>query len=345
MEKSLMKIRGYSDEKISTMRIAARKHIYSTIRYLTIKKIFNIAIAVAEMYTKKSNVMSHPFYLRIEVSPFCNLKCPGCLLGGAEVKETNPDHRSQKIMTYDLFCESIKEYLPYLIKVNLYDEGEPLLNPSLLKMIKYLHDNNVATCISTNFSIKLSEQYLNDMVGSGLDSLVIAIDGATQECYEKYRLGGDLSLVLDNIEKLVTLRKGKNSNLKIEVQFLEFEHNKHEREAVSNIAEKLGVDIFTVLEDCSPKGWVGKRFRGTEEQRRKLGCYHLWFATTINSVGEVGCCDYGEDHGMPNLGYARNYHINSLRNHPAMMKLRSSFQRKSRNLNPICHHCSQSIKK
>jgi MoaA/NifB/PqqE/SkfB family radical SAM enzyme len=340
-----MRIRAYSDKKKSAMSIAAMKHIYSIMRYLTIKKLYNIALAITEMYSTRGIVKSNPFYLRIEVSPYCNLKCPGCLLGGADIQEHNPEHRAEKIMGYDLFCESIKDYLPYLIKVNLYDEGEPLLNKSLLKMINYLHVNNIATCISTNFSIKLSDEYLMELLKSGLDSLVIAIDGATQESYEKYRIGGDLELVLTNIERLVALRAGIESHLKIEIQFLELAHNKHEKEAVLDLSRKLGIDIFTVIEDCSIQGWEGKRFKGTEAQRRKMGCYHIWFATTINSVGEVGCCDYGEDHGMQSLGFAYNYNKEKLRNHPALVELRNSFKKKSQTFNEICHHCSQSRQK
>jgi pyruvate-formate lyase-activating enzyme len=340
-----MKIRSYSDKKKSAMSIAAMKHIYSIFRYLTFKKVYNIALAVTEMYITRGVVKSNPFYLRIEVSPYCNLKCPGCILGGADIIENNPQHRSEKIMGYELFCESVVDYLPYLIKVNLYDEGEPLLNKSLLKMIHYLHSNNVGTCISTNFSIKLSDDFLKEMLASGLDTLVIAIDGATQETYQKYRVGGDLNLVLRNIERLIELRDCSDSTLKVEVQFLELAHNEHERKAVLNIAQILGVDVFTVLEDCSIQGWEGKRFKGTENERRKMGCYHLWFATTINSVGEVGCCDYGEDHGMPSLGFAYNYSKEKLRNHPALVTLRRSFKRNSQTLNEICHHCSQSRQK
>ncbi len=51
-----MRIREYSDKKISAMRIAAQKHIYSIVKYLTIRKIYNIALAVTEMYASISRI-------------------------------------------------------------------------------------------------------------------------------------------------------------------------------------------------------------------------------------------------------------------------------------------------
>ena len=126
----------------------------------------------------------------------------------------------------------------------------------------------------------------------------------------------------------------------IELQFLEFSHNKHERESVYNLAMNLGVDRFTVHEDCSTKGWEGMRFKGNEGERRKKGCYQLWIASTINSIGEIGSCDYGEDHGFQNIGMASNYAKEKLRNHSFLVSLRRSFRYNSSSLNTICQHCS-----
>lgn len=326
--------------KQSNMVISAKRHFQSAIKYTTVRKGINIFIAIIEMLLRRSFVISHPFYMRIEVSPYCNLHCPGCLLGGANLSESNPEHRKEKIMNFDLFKDSVHDFLPYLIKANLYDEGEPLLNKNIPKMINHLSINNIATCVSTNFSLKLSEEYLRQLLSCGLDHLVVAVDGATQESYSKYRKGGDLSLVINNLERLISIKKEIGSPLQIDLQFLEFPHNKHEREAVHNLAMNLGVDRFTVHEGCSMEGWEGDPFRGHEEERRKKGCYQLWVATTINSIGEIGCCDYGEDHGLPMIGMASNYSSEKLRNHPFIVGLRRSFKRNSNSLNAICQHCS-----
>ena len=160
-------------------------------------------VLAIEMFSKRSILLSNPCYIRVEVSPYCNLSCPGCLLGGAHLSESNPKHRKEKVMSLSLFKESVKDLLPYLIKINLYDEGEPLLNKSLPAIINYLHKNKVATCVSSNFSLKISDEYMAELLSSGLDHLIIALDGITQKSYSKYRKGGDLSLVISNLERLV----------------------------------------------------------------------------------------------------------------------------------------------
>ena len=136
------------------------------------------------------------------------------------------------------------------------------------------------------------------------------------------------------------MKKKTGSTLRVEVQFLEFPHNKHESEEVRRLALRVGADRFSVIEDCSTEGWKGYRFRGSEDERRKKGCYYLWAAATINSDGEIGCCDYGEDHGFPGIGLASDYASKNLRNHPAAVGLRSSFRHSSVSLNGVCRHCS-----
>lgn len=324
----------------STMMKSAKRHFQTIIKYMTVRKAINIFISVVEMSFIRSRLISHPFYLRIEVSPICNLVCPGCLLGGAKRSETNPEHRNGKVMSLELFKKSVEYFIPYLIKVNLYDEGEPLLNRQIPKMISHLKRNKVATCVSSNFSFKISDNYMRELLQCGLDHLIVALDGATQESYATYRKGGNIALVIGNLERLVSMRNELESTMKIEIQFLEFRHNKDEKEGVFKIAQELDVWRFTVIENCSTQGWEGKRFKGTKEERRKRGCYQLWIATTITSVGEIGCCDYGEDHGIPNIGLASDYSSQKLRNCPSIIKLRQSFRYNSKSLNPICCHCS-----
>ena len=267
-------------QKESTMVMSAKRHFHSFIKYMTIKKAINIFVSIFEMSLKRSFLFSHPFYMRIEVCPHCNLHCTGCLLGGANLVESNPSHRKEKVMSLALFKDSIRDFLPYLVKVNLYDEGEPLLNKNIPKMVDHLHRNKIATCISSNFSFKITDEYMKELLSCGLDRLIVAIDGATQESYAEYRKGGDLSLVVSNLERLISMKKRIDSSLQIELQFLEFPHNKNDRDTLRDLAIRLGVERFSVIEDCSTEGWEGKRFEGTEEERRQRGCYYLWVATT-----------------------------------------------------------------
>jgi pyruvate-formate lyase-activating enzyme len=327
----------------SAMMMSATRHLHGVTKYMTARKAANISLCLAEMLLRRPVLRSHPFYLRIETSPYCNLRCPGCLLGGADLVESNPAHRSDRIMSFELFKESVRDFLPYLIKANLYDEGEPLLNTEIYEMIAFLSENRVASCVSTNLSLKLPERHMRRLVSCGLTTLNVSVDGATQESYATYRKGGDLDLVVSNVRTLTRMKREAGSALHIELQFLEFPHNRGERAAVRALAAELGVDRFTVAEGCSTLGWEGTRFTGSEAARRKMGCYQLWVSTTVNSIGEVGCCDYGEDHGMPNVGLAANYDAGGLRNHPSLVALRRTFRDDSAPLDAVCRHCNLAV--
>ena len=83
----------------------------------------------------------------------------------------------------------------YLI---FYFQGEPYLNPDFLDMVKYASGKKIYTATSTN------AHYLNDAnarrtIESGLDRLIISIDGTTQETYQQYRVGGHLNKVLEGL--------------------------------------------------------------------------------------------------------------------------------------------------
>lgn len=296
------------------------------------------------MITKRSILHSHPIYLRVEVCPYCNLRCPGCLLGGLNMSESNPDHRKSGAMKYEVFKDSIKDFIPYLFRVWLYDEGEPLLNKDIYKILYYLNKNNVGTCVSSNFSFPMSNDNLEELINSGLQHLIISVDGATQESYSQYRIGGNLNLVLSNIQRLQSLlNQKKNKHLKVEIQFLEFDHNKSDREQMCKIAKELGVWRLTIIEGCSVDGIDVKQVI-TKEKKYNKGCYEIWLGTTINSIGELGTCDYGEDFGIPNIGMAKDYRIGKLRNHKSLIQLRKSFGERSIPLHDICQNCFYSIK-
>ena len=84
---------------------------------------------------------------------------------------------------------------------------------------------------------------------SGLDFLILSIDGATQKVYERYRKNGNIEIVYRNIENLVKAKRAlKKRTPVIRWQFLAFQHNVHEIPLALKTAKALGVDQFTADE-------------------------------------------------------------------------------------------------
>jgi MoaA/NifB/PqqE/SkfB family radical SAM enzyme len=140
----------------------------------------------------------------------------------------------------------LEAYGPWMTVLSLYNWGEPLLNAKTPQFIKEARRYLLRTSISSNLSVRFD---LEALLNSGLDYLLVSIDGATQSTYEKYRVGGDLSLVLSNLEKLTARRASMtNCNTFIVWRFLVFEHNRHEIEKVESLARASGVDMLMFAE-------------------------------------------------------------------------------------------------
>jgi MoaA/NifB/PqqE/SkfB family radical SAM enzyme len=322
----------------STLRWSIARHAGFLLRHLTVRRTLNLALCCLEMVLRRARLWSHPLVLRVCPADICNLCCTGCLLSQRRVPAGETVRR---LMDIDTFKRAVHDFLPYILTVNLYDEGEPLLNRELFDMVRYLREHRVGASISTNFSLRLSDEVLDEILDCGLEHLVVPVDGATQESYSRYRAGGDLALVLSNLRRLMDLQRARRRVWpRVEVQFIEFEHNRAERQRVADMAAELGVWRFAVIQGSSPDGWRGTDFQGTPEERRQRGCYQLWVAAHINSDGSLGVCDYGEDHGMPQIGWAWEYRSGNLRNHPTLVGLRQSFAGSGKDLDSICRTCS-----
>jgi MoaA/NifB/PqqE/SkfB family radical SAM enzyme len=109
-----------------------------------------------------------------------------------------------------------------------YFQGEPFLNPDFLTMVQYAVSKKIYTATSTNAHY-LTDAVAKRTVESGLDRLIISIDGTTQETYQQYRVGGRLDKVLQGAANIVKWKKELKSKTPFVVfQFLVVRHNEHQ---------------------------------------------------------------------------------------------------------------------
>lgn len=121
--------------------------------------------------------------------------------------EHSPD---QRYVAKDFFRETIDDIHQHLLYLIFYFQGEPYLNPDFLEMVKYASEKNIYTATSTNAHY-LTDEAARKTVESGLDRLIISIDGTTQDVYEQYRIGGKLDKVIEGTKNIIKWRKALNS--------------------------------------------------------------------------------------------------------------------------------------
>ncbi len=208
----------------------------------------NFLRAKYEAYSHASTVRSYPFYMVIDPSDPCQLRCPTCPTGkeneSRRGSEPNISYRSNRaVMEPELFDALIDELGPYLFLIMFYNWGEPLLNKSLPEYIKKAHAYDIETEVHSNLSLRLSPRRIEDLLASGLDVLTGSIDGFTQEAYQVHRVGGDIALVKKNLEALAATRDRLGLRTRIVYKMLIFRHNEHEVRAAERYCKNIGIDF------------------------------------------------------------------------------------------------------
>ena len=207
----------------------------------------NYLRAKYETYTGEVEVRSYPYFLCLDPSDKCQLRCPTCPTGIENESRRNRSgnpliFRSERhTLTEDLLEALLDELGEYLFLINFYNYGEPLLNKNLPSFVRRTAALAIDTEIHTNLSLPLSDQFIEDLLTSGLGHLQASIDGFSQETYQVHRVGGDFSLVKHNLERFVATRDRLGLPTEISYNFLVFSFNEHELHDARAYCKNLGI--------------------------------------------------------------------------------------------------------
>ncbi|MHB1389870.1 MAG: radical SAM protein [Thermoleophilia bacterium] len=309
-------------------QMASRQFVMA--RRLSPRRAANAAGILQEYMTKKTVLKHKPLLLKVEPSTFCNLRCPPCHPDG------NNKGGIMEMMTFKTVMDNMP--LEYFLKSSMYMFGEPLMNRNIHQMIRRMTDRGLPTSISTNFHA-FNARTADEMIDSGLTWILICIDGATQSSYEKYRVGGNLQKVLDNLKLLIEKKKETGSKYPIvEIQCVIFEHNRDEIEDIRQMCLALGVDRFTAKED------VYTQLDMSSDKKElvnppKRPCYFLYGSFMVDYDGVVTpCClgryDFGNLHESSFEEIWNNYRFVAAREWFA-----SGFTSRIDDLNLPCYTC------
>jgi radical SAM protein with 4Fe4S-binding SPASM domain len=286
-------------------------------RKLNALRIWNAMQVVASyIYSRASKKPVHwgmPLSLSFEPTTSCNLRCPECPSGLRNF--TRPIGMAEE----DLYKKLVDELHPRLIYLLLYFQGEPFLHPKFLDYVRYASSKGIYTATSTNAHY-LKDDIAKQTVESGLDRLIISIDGTTQESYASYRVGGKLSKVIEGTRNLVRWKKElKSSTPHIIFQFLVVKPNEHQIEDVKKLAKELGADevgfktaqIYDYEQGSPLIPTIEKYSRykqnsdGTWSIKNKMlnHCWKMWHSAVVTWDGKVVPCCFDKDawHQMGNI--------------------------------------------
>ncbi len=236
---------------------------------------------------------------------------------------------------------------------------EPFLHDKACDMIRYAKDSGILVHTSTNGHFFTRAEEARRVIDSGLDSIILCVDGLDQKTYETYRVRGQLEKILISTENLVTEKRrlGKATPT-ITLRFIVMKHNEHQVEAFKAMAREMGVDALSLrlpavqrekvnLEKTlaprlmSIRGDSGeKRHRGTRMWRPSSAhCSRPFANLTILSNGDVVLCenDYNAEFSPGNASRSRIRDILSSRKAKALLE---AFRRHPESL-PFCRNCEK----
>lgn len=212
------------------------------LKYGTFKKHWNFANALLNWALGRTTITTLPAFLKIEITRECKVGCKFCVV-----------EKPSWYYSYDNYTRLIDKFKDYIYLVSLYDIGEPLESKDVIRCIQYAKERKVGSIISSSLAVEKEEQFWEDLVTSGLDKLIVAIDGITAPVYNKYRTNADFNLVMANLEKILYYKRKHKSNLFVEWQMIEFVWNLHEHEGGKQRAYKMGCNNFRIIKDVSKR--------------------------------------------------------------------------------------------
>ena len=302
--------------------------------------------------TKKANHKGLPFSLSIEPTTACNLGCPECPSG---LKQFTRPTGKLNLELHQVMIEQLKKSVFY---INYYFQGEPFLHPKFLDLIVEAKRNKIYTATSTNAHF-IDEKKAEEIVESGLDRLIISIDGLTQATYENYRVHGKLSKVIEGTKHLLAAKKKLNSSTPhLIFQFLAVKPNEHEIPEVFKLGKKMKIDEVRIksaqLYDYEngnplmPENEKYSRYKvqadGTYKLKYKTGnhCWRMWSSSVFTWDGKVVPCCFDKD-AKHVLGSLENRSFNEIWNDKQYIAFRQAVLT-GRNQIDICKNCSEGAK-
>lgn len=331
----------------------------NTLLYLFITKSFNFFKVISGYFLsrifRREIHFGSPIAVSVEPTNTCNLHCPECP-SGQHILTREKGFIDEKL--FATILNSLENKLFYLI---LYFQGEPYLHPDFTRLIHQAKSKKIHVLSSTNGHFLTPESAL-ETVQSGLDELIISLDGCDQEAYSSYRKGGSFDMVINGIKELVSKKREAGSyKPRIILQFLVLKTNEHQLEKIHQFGKELGVDKVQLksaqlydfengnplmpdnsqysryIENTNESGETSYRIRNTLPRH----CFRMWSSCVITWDGWVVPCCYDKD-ARYKMGNVREESFEKIWKSEKYREFRERIL-KSRETIDICRNCGEGV--
>ncbi len=332
------------------------RDLYQILKVLSLRKSWNLVLLKVSYwwskFFKRSVLLGSPFSLSIEPTTACNLACPECPSG---LKQFS---RPTGKLDLELHRQMLAQVKKSVFYINYYFQGEPFLHPQFLDLIREAKLAKMYTATSTNAHF-IDKAKAIEIIDSGLDRLIISVDGITQATYEQYRVNGSLSKVLEASAFLVQAKKERRSATPFLIfQFLAVKPNEAEIPAVFTLAKEIGIDEVRIktaqlydfkngnslMPEQEEYARYAKQSDGTYKLKGRQGnhCWRMWSGSVLTWDGKVVPCCFDKDASHV-LGNMKEQSFDQIWKSKAYKQFRFSILKNRQEID-ICKNCSEGTK-
>ncbi|MBT3766299.1 MAG: radical SAM protein [Rhodospirillales bacterium] len=309
---------------------------------LSILKIWNAVVCYGSFFLRRKTSSKSPYLINFELWNECNESCVFCRSDNNEIYDSNPGGDGSVIskgkLKFETYLKVLDEFSSRLMLAIPYINGEPLMSKDIYKAIQAATDRKVGTMIASN-GILLNESNSRKLLTAGLDCLKVHISGFTTPVHSIQHRRGDVEKIKKNLIRLVEIRKEVGSNAIILLDFIKYEHNKHELELARKFAQDLGI-LFNIRPG-NPRGMESSEpLQSTAKLPTDVPCAWLWTVLTIDWNGAVyPCCEHVVWTDVPAYGWADKENLSQIWNGADAKAMRTTHLSQGRTPIPICAKC------
>lgn len=323
-----------------------------------VSRLINLVIILSSYFLSrllhKAIHWGKPASISIEPTNYCNLHCPECPSG------MNLLTRDRGNLDFEMVQDLLDQLSFSLLYINFYFQGEPYINPRFLEMVRYAKSKRIYVATSTNGHF-LTPENVRSTIESGIDKLIISLDGTDAEIYEQYRAGGNFDKVITGIKEIVKQKKAAGSTRpRIVIQFLILKSNEHQINQIRHLGKDLGVNHvelktaqFCEFKEGNPLMPDDQRFsrykkiqenqadpaRFEIRNRMPNHCFRMWSSCVVTWDGEVVPCCFDKD-ATYKMGNLNNHSFGQIWKNKSYYEFREKIFQSRKSID-ICTNCTE----
>ena len=282
-----------------------------------------------------------PYLIYVDPTNLCNFKCNFCPTGNKFLlKDISRPAGMMKTEIFEKFVGDLKKMITKYKKkpssILLFKDGEPLMNPNLISMIKKVKENNLTEHMHiTSNASRLNTKISKELINSGLDQIRFSIYGVDDNSYKQNGNNIKFDLIYNNIKEFWEINKEHSFPVEVVCKIIDCYTEKQISEfkkKFEKISSRLHIEKFHKWSDSD--SWeiknndTYKKYKTEEE----FLCAQPFSRLTVLFNGDVTpcCVDWSHKLVVGNIKDNSLDHIwNNLANKLRQEHIQNSFKKDS----------------